>query len=183
MESKRIITIVSAPKDHGFNSFDEARKWAKKNIVGSVQQPEIGEVNISGTAVEKYLSQKAVDKSDNKNVHLSALRVMPQIIENSIVGKIHDDREGNTNIKDIIRLFGAIEIDHRTYCVKTTVKRYNDNNLKSKAYSYEVKEIELLDGQHGETHTDCADFSPRKSNNSITAAKLLQNVESGNRTD
>ena len=183
MENKRIVTIVSAPLVHGFKSFDEARKWAKENIVGTVQQPEIGEVNISGTAIDKYLSQKAVNKSDNKDVHLSALRIMPQIIENSVVGEIHEDKEGNTNIRDVVRLFGAIEIDYKTYCVKTTVKRYNDNNVKSKAYSYEVKEIELLDGQHGETHTDCADFSPRKSNNSITAAKLLQIVESGNSND
>lgn len=98
---------------------------------------------------------------------MSALRVMPQLIENSIVGVIYEDKDWNTNIRDVVRLFGAIEVAHRTYCVKTTVKRYNDKNLKSKAYSYEVKEIELLDGQHGETHTDCADFSPRNSNNSI----------------
>lgn len=147
MENERKITVILAPKDHGFKNFAEARRWAKENIVGTVQQPEIGEVNISGTAIDKYLSQKAVEKSDSKDVHLSALRVMPQIIENSIVGQIHKDKEGNTNIRDIDRLFGAIEIDHRMYCVKTTVKRYNDKNIKSKAYSYEVKEIELLDGQ------------------------------------
>lgn len=50
-----------------------------------MQQPEIGEVNISGTAVDKYLSQKAVEKSDNKGVHLSALRVLPKIIEESFI--------------------------------------------------------------------------------------------------
>lgn len=167
MENGRIVTIISAPKDHGFKNFAEARRWAKESIVGSVQQPEIGEVNISGTAIDKYLSQKAVEKSISIDAHLSALRVLPQIIKNSIVGEIHADRDGDTNIKDIVRLFSEIEISGETYRVKTTIKRYKDNKVKSKAYSYEVKEIELLDGQHGETHTDCADFSPRNSNNSI----------------
>ena len=43
----------------------------------------------------------------------------------------------------------------------------------SMAYNCKVIEIELLDGQHGETHTDCADFPPCNSNNSITDAKIL----------
>ena len=163
--------LASAPKDHGFKHFAEAKKWAKQNIVGSFQQPEIGEVNISGTAIDKYLSQKAVEKSDNRDVHLSALRVMPQIIENSVVGEIHEDKNNIPQLSDIVRLYSAIEINEKLYRVKTTVKRYNDSTIKSKAYSYEVKEIELLDGTNGENAS-----LPRTSNNSITAAKLLQNV-------
>lgn len=58
--------------------------------------------------------------------------------------------------------------------VKTTIKRYNDANVKTKAYSYEVTEIELLDGTL-EAHTQRADSSST-SNNSITAAKLLNNA-------
>lgn len=180
MENERIITIISAPKDHGFKNFAEARRWAKESIVGCVQQPDIGEVNISGTAVDKYLSQKAVEKSDNKGVHLSALRVLPKIIEESIVGKIHVDRNGNENLKDIVRLYGAIEICGIFYRVKTTVKRYINTNERTKAYSYEVKEIELLDGTHGDDHNNPL---PRTSNNSITVAKLLQISEFGNSND
>ena len=148
--------------------------------MGSVQQPEIGEVNISGTAVDKYLSQKAVEKSDSKNVHLSALHVLPRIIEESIVSEIHADKNNNENLKDIVRLFGAIEIDGKVFRVKITVKRYNNENEKTKAYSYEVKEIELLDGTLGDDHNNPL---PRTSNNSITAANLLQNIESGNSND
>ena len=178
MENERIVTIVSAPKDHGFKNFAEARRWAKESIVGTVKQSEIGEVNISGTAIDKYLSQKAVDKSDTKDIHLSALRVMPQIIENSVVGEIHEDKNNIPQLSDIVRLYSAIEINEKLYRVKTTVKRYNDSSIKSKAYSYEVKEIELLDGTHGENAS-----LPRTSNNSITAAKLLQNIESRNSND
>ena len=180
MEKERIINIISAPQDHGFKNFAEARRWAKENIVGSVQQPEIGEVNISGTAVDKYLSQKAVEKSDSKNVHLSALHVLPRIIKESIVSEIHADKNNNENLKDIVRLFGAIEIDGKVFRVKTTGKRYNNENEKTKAYSYEVKEIELLDGTLGD---DQSNPLPRTSNNSITVAKLLQNIESRNSND
>ena len=42
-------------------------------------------------------------------------------------------------------------------------------------FSYEVTEIELLDG-HWITHTQSADFIPT-SNNSITATKLLKGVK------
>lgn len=63
-----------------------------------------------------------------------------------------------------------------TYRVKTTVKRYNNSNEKTKAYSYEVTEIELMEGLSGATHTQGADFTPT-SNNSISVAKLLQNID------
>ena len=174
MENERIINIVSAPRDHGFKNFAEARKWAKENIVGTVKQSEIGEVNISGTAVDKYLSQKAVEKSVSIDVHFSALRVMPRIITNSFVGETHEDKKGDEHIKDIVLLYGAIDIEGKTYRVKTTVKRYNDPITKTKAYSYEVTEIEPLDVEHGNEVT----HSPNSSNSSISAAKLLQNIES-----
>ena len=172
----KVVNIISAAKEHGFANFAEARKWAKENIVGSVTQTELGSISISGAAVEKYLSGKAVEKSDNNDVHLSALRMLPQIIKNSIVGEIHKDRDNNTNIKDVVRLFSAVSIDGKTYRVKTTVKRYNDANTKSKAYSYEVTEIELLEGESGTSHTQSADSAPT-SNNSITAANLLKGVK------
>ena len=170
MENERIINIISAPQDHGFKNFAEARGWAKENIVGSVQQPEIGEVNISGTAVDKYLSQKAVEKSVSIDVHFSALRVMPRILVNTIVGETHGDKKGDEHIKDIVLLYSAIDIEGKTYRVKTTVKRYNDPITKTKAYSYEVKEIELLDVEPGNEVT----HSPNSSNNSISAAKLFK---------
>lgn len=171
MEGKnKYFIIVKAEKDHGFASFYDARKWAKENIIGDIQQPIIGVVNISGKAIEKFLSEKAVDKSTTKDAHLSALKVLPNIIENSIIGEIHDDRDNNPNIRDIVRLYGYVIIGDDNYRVKTTIKRYNDKNLKSKAYSYEVTKIELLEGFSATTHTHSADFVPT-SNNSISNCK------------
>ncbi len=170
----RTVNIVGAEKEHGFKDFKEARKWAKQNIVGEYENPEIGNVNISSTAVDKYLSEKAVSKSDNKDVHLSALKVMPSIIENSIVGEVHDDKKGDRHLKDVVRLYGGIDIDGQLYRVKTTVKRYNSENEKSKAYSYEITEIELLEGTHGDDNNG---ELPRSGNNSFSAAKLLNYPE------
>ncbi len=162
--------------EHGFKNFDEARAWAKKNIVKEVTHDEIGKINISSNAVDKYLSKKAVNKSDNKDVHLITLRVLPSVIENSIVGEIHTDEKNDPHVRDIVRLFGCIDIDGKEYRVKTTVKRYNSNNEKTKAYSYEITEIELLDGTHGDDRSPL----PRTSSNSISAAKLLQGVKKSN---
>lgn len=166
------LLIVKVDKDHGFASFSDARKWAKKHITGPVYQLEIGEVNISSTAIDKYLSKKAVEKSASKDIHLSALRILPDIIKNSFVGNIHADKNNNENIKDIVRLFSAIDISDKIYSVKTMVKRYNNPNERTKAYSYEVKEIELLNGTHGD---DLSSPLPRTFNNSISNCKNTKN--------
>lgn len=72
----------------------------------------------------------------------------------------------------IHRLYGAVNVDGKMYRVKVTMKEDRTNNEPKKAYSYEATKIELLAGQHEEAVT-----SSRNSNNSITAANLLKNVE------
>lgn len=171
----KVVKIISANMEHGFKNFAEARKWAKENLLGTYINPEIGEIVVSGKAIDKYLSGKAVEQSHSRDAHLSALQVLPKLIENSIVGEIHEDRDKNSNIKDIVRLFGAMNIGNETSRVKITVKRYSDNNTPNKAYTYEVTEIEPLDG-HWTTHAQNADFVPT-SNDSITGAKLLKGIE------
>lgn len=176
-DDKREITIVEADKNHGFKNFTEAKRWAKNNIVGEHNNAEVGSINVSNTSIDKYLSQKAVAKSDNIDVHLSALKVIPTIIENSVVGEIHNDKKGDRNIRDIVRLYGCISIDGTPYRVKSTVKRYVSENEKTKSYSYEVTEIELLEGEHGDGISEL----PQSSNNSIPATKLVnKNVISKN---
>ena len=81
--------------------------------------------------------------------------------------------------KDIVRAFSAVEIGDRLYRVKTTIKRYNDESEKTKAYSYEVTEIELLEGTRG---NDNSPF-PRTTNNSITAIKLLNDIKKSNSSE
>jgi hypothetical protein len=181
----KVVKIIKGIKEHGFTNFAQARQWAKENIVGTFSNKEIGEINISNTAILKYLTKSAIEKSIDKDIHLSVLKVLPRVIEESIDAEQHPDykkgTDGNRSIENginndvmIHRLFGAVEIGGKTYRVKTTIKENVKTKENKKAYSYEVTEIELLDGQH----KDVTMTSFRNSNNSIEGAKLLQDVES-----
>ena len=143
-----------------------------------------GEIRISNNAVNKFLSESAVEKSDSKDVHMSVLKALPNVIRESIDAEQHPDykkgEDGNRNAGNginehvtIHRLYGAVNIDGKTYMVKVTLKEDRTNNEPQKAYSYEATKIELLAGQHG----DVSMTPPRNSNNSITVSKLLNGVE------
>ena len=185
----RVINIVKGVKEHGFKSFNEATEWAKENIVKTYNSEETGgkgEIRISNGAITKYLSNSAVAKSDNKDVHLSVLKILPEVIKESIDAEQHFDykkgeygerRQENGENRDVVmhRLYGAVEIDGKIYRVKTTLKEFMYDKTEPKMpYSYEVTKIELLAGQN--ESTDKTALS-RYSNNSITGAKLLQDVE------
>ena len=81
------INIVAAKSEHGFKNYAEAKTWAKEHIARTYSSKETGgkgDIRISNAAVDKYLSQSAVDKSDSKNVHLSVLKVLPDVIRESV---------------------------------------------------------------------------------------------------
>ena len=182
-----MLNIVSGIKEHGFNSFEEANVWAKENIVRTLTNEETGgkgEIRISNNAISKFLSESAVAKSDNKDVHLSVLRVLPNVIKESVDAEQHPDykkgEDGNRSAENginenvtIHRLYGAVDIDGKLYRVKVTIKEDRTNKDSKTTYSYEATKIELLAGQHEEAVTPS-----RNSNNSITGAKLLENIES-----
>ena len=180
------VNIVNAEAKHGFKNYAEAREWAKKNIVRTYNNEETGgkgEINISNTAVGKYLSEKAVKKTANKDVHMSVLKVLPSVLRESIDAIQHVDRNkvGNDRSEDfginpdvmIHRCYGAVNIGGKVYGVKITLKENVRTHEKTKLYSYEATKIELLDGQSG----DVAMTSPRNSNNSITVAKIIKGFE------
>ena len=126
---------------HDFKNIREARVWAKENIVGSYKNEMTNEtVYVSKIAIDKYLSESAVRKSANLDIHLSALKVLPKLIQTSILKETQHDRDNNKDIKEIQRFYGAIDYASMTYAVKITVKVYPTgiNN----AYSYEVLKIE-----------------------------------------
>lgn len=56
------VNIVEAPKEHGFANFSDARKWAKENIVGGYSNKELGDISISKTAIEKFMSESSISK-------------------------------------------------------------------------------------------------------------------------
>jgi N12 class adenine-specific DNA methylase len=179
------VRIVPAEKEHGFTNFADARHWAKQNIVRTYSDEETGgkgKIQISGKAVEKFMSEDAVTKSDSKDVHMSVLKVLPSVIHDGMVGESHPDYKKVNGVRSvenginegvtIHRVFGAVDIDGQIYRVKITLKEDRTQATKTKAYSYEATKIELLDGLSA-----APVGTPRNSNSSITAAKLLKDID------
>ena len=206
----REVMVVRADADHGFMNYKEAKAWAKQHVAKVYNNEETGgkgDVRISNAAIDKFMSQSAVDKSDDKNVHMSVLKALPEVLKNSIDVETHPDflkgEDGkrspeNGMNKDVLvhRCYGAVSIDGKPYRVKITLKENVKTRETTHTHSYEATKIELLAGQHG----DVTMTSPRNSNsskqvelsagtwenqegpspntnNSISAAKLLENVE------
>ena len=181
------INVVEAEANHGFKNFDDGHKWAKENIARTYDNEETngkGNIRISNTAIDKFMSEKAVAKSESKDVHMAVLKVLPDIIRESVDAEQHEDRikdengirkAGNTVNPDVMihRLYGAVDIAGKIYRVKVTLKENVRTKETSKAYSYEATKIELLSGQSG----DVTMTSPRNDNNSILTAKLLKDIE------
>ncbi len=181
------VNVVEAEAGHGFKNYAEAKTWAKEHIARTYSGEETGgkgDIRISNAAVDKYLSQSAVDKSESKDVHLAVLKVLPDVIRESVDAEQHADfKKGEDGVRSaenginpdvtIHRLYGAVRIDGKVYRVKVTLKEDTQNEkLAKKAYSYEATKIELLAG----TLVKPEDDDPN-TNNSITAAKLLNGVE------
>ena len=181
------VNVVEAEAGHGFKNYAEAKAWAKEHIARTYSGEETGgkgDIRISNAAVDKYLSQSAVDKSESKDVHLAVLKVLPDVIRESVDAEQHADfKKGKDGVRSaengvnpdvtIHRLYGAVRMDGKLYRVKVTLKEDTQNEeLAKKAYSYEATKIELLAG----TLVKPEDDDPN-TNNSITAANLLNGVE------
>ncbi len=181
------VNVVDADANHGFANYKEAKEWAKGNISKTYNNEETGgkgNVRISNAAIDKFMSQSAINKSDGKDVHMAVLKVLPEVLKESIDVETHPDflkgengkRSSENGInKDVLvhRCYGAVNVDGKPYRVKITLKENVKTRETTNAYSYEATKIELLAGQHG----DVTMTSPRNSNNSITGAKLLKDVE------
>ena len=181
------VNVVEAEAGHGFKNYAEAKAWAKEHIARTYSGEETGgkgDIRISNAAVDKYLSQSAVDKSESKDVHLAVLKVLPDVIRESVDAEQHADfKKGEDGVRSaengvnpnvtIHRLYGAVRMDGKLYRVKVTLKEdVKSERSAKKAYSYEATKIELLAGTLVKPEGD-----DPNTNNSITAAKLLNGVE------
>ena len=184
--AEKDVEVVEADANHGFTNYKNAKVWAKRNVAKVYDDEETGgkgNVRISNTAIDKFMSQSAVDKSDSKDVHMAVLKVLPDVLKSSIDVETHPDflkgedgkrKAENGMNKDVLvhRCYGAVTIDGKPYRVKITLKENIKTKETTNTHSYEATKIELLAGQHG----DVTMTSPRNSNSSISAAKLLENV-------
>ncbi len=134
------MEIIKTPK-HDFRNIRDARKWAKENIVGIYKNDITGKnIYVSKTSIDKYLNDKAVEKSVNVDAHLSALKKMPELIKSAILNNVTPDEKKSPYIHEIQRFLSIIDYESNIYPVKITVKAYL--NKLNKAYSYEVMKIE-----------------------------------------
>lgn len=179
---------------HDFNSdrpLVEAQKWAEKHLVNTyvAHQATLNQFvyEISKKALKKYLDPSSTNKSDNLFVHLSVLKVLPEIINASIEVEIHADytkvngvRSVENPVNDnvlIHRFFGAILFENKFYRIKTTIYEYRDRNYQNKPYSFEVIKIELLDFIESNSSTSAPNHPNSQGGLIIRVAKILQNIE------
>lgn len=159
--AEKEVEVVSLSR-HGFNGarpINEAKKWAKDNLVGTHtltdSEGKSVEYEISKRTIDKYLSASAIEKSNNLGVHLSVLKAIPEVIEASVEAEIHPDYfkgedgerspgNGYNPDKLIHRFYGAVSIEGMTYRVKTTINESRNPLENTVPHSYEVTEIELL---------------------------------------
>ena len=181
------VNVVEAEAGHGFKNYAEAKTWAKEHIARTYSGEETGgkgDIRISNAAVDKYLSQSAVDKSESKDVHLAVLKVLPDVIRESVDAEQHADfKKGKDGVRSaengvnpnvtIHRLYGAVRMDGKVYRVKVTLKEDKTSKEPKVPHSYEATKIELFAGTLGNSDNS---LSPN-TNNSITAANLLNGVD------
>lgn len=184
LRSDTEINIVEGAKEHGFKNYAEAKTWAKEHIARTYSGEETGgkgDIRISNAAVDKYLSQSAVDKSDSKDVHLSVLKVLPEVIRESVDAEQHADfKKGEDGVRSaenginpnvtIHRLYGAVRIDGKVYRVKVTLKENTRTKETPKAYSYEATKIELLEGSFSQTEGS-HNLEPSNSKSEVSAGQ------------
>ena len=154
-----VIELENAP----FKGAKPAYEWATSHgIVGLMSDIDTGgkgEVSISNASILKMVSGSAATKSITPEIHFAALMRLRDIIRESFVGEIHADygkvngkrsteNKVNPNVS-IVRLYGCVSLGGIMYRAKTTLKRYVDPNEKTKAYSYEISNIEVLKGVAG----------------------------------
>lgn len=191
--NKEKVKVVEVEK-HGFgenkaDAIKNARIWAKNNLAtknGDMPTMRDGTPYIiSKAAIDKYLSNSAISKSEDPFVHLSVLPKLTDVIHESIEAEIHPDyKKGEDGMRSVEngygegvlvhRLYGAVEIGGKMYRVKTTMQEFRGGE-ENKPHSYEVTKIELLDSPGKRENPDRPPLV--SSNNSIDTAKLLQGVE------
>jgi hypothetical protein len=192
--NEAVVNVVDVPRHDFTGNLKEARakakEWAIENYTGKeFDLPEnAGKYVISKNAIGKYLDKSAFDKSENAAVHLSVLKELPNVISNSIEAEIHADyskgdngersAENGVNRNDLLvhRIYGAVNIDGKTYRVKTTIHEFRDANTANTPHSYEVTKIELIEDSTV-TPNDGINNPLNRSVNSISATKLLEGVE------
>lgn len=178
--SVRIVELENAP----FRSAKAADAYARSHgITGRMSVLDTGgkgEISISANSLHKMLSGSAVQKSVTPEIHFSALMRLRDIIRESFIGEVHPDYRKSPDGKrrtsnainamvEIIVLYGCVSCGGIPYRAKTTLKSLKDPNQPTKAYSYEINNIEVLKG-------NCWNASQPSDKTSMSVRILLNGV-------
>ena len=152
-----IIELENAP----FRNSEDADAWARSHgvigLMSNVDTGGKGEVSISARSIDKMLSGAALKKSVTPAIHYAALMRLRDIIRESFIGEVHPDYKKNVDGRrrvtneinravEIAVLYGCVSSSGIPYRAKTTLKLHYDKNQPTKAYSYEINNIEVLKG-------------------------------------
>ena len=152
-----IIELENAP----FRNSEDADAWARSHgvigLMSNVDTGGKGEVSISARSIDKMLSGAALKKSVTPAIHYAALMRLRDIIRESFIGEVHPDYRKNADGRrkatneinqavEIAVLYGCVSSSGIPYRAKTTLKLHYDKNQPTKAYSYEINNIEVLKG-------------------------------------
>ncbi len=116
----------------------DVRNWVKDNkIVGKyfVNKDTGWDIAITANGIDKVLSGKRAAIFN----HVKAIRAIPELIENAVLGETRPDRNNDPNIKNIHIFYAPLEVGKHLYRVKMTVKETNDGKL---FYDHNLTEIE-----------------------------------------
>jgi hypothetical protein len=114
--------------------------------------------------------------------HLAALKILPNILRESIGAEQHPDYiKGEDGVRrpenginpdvTIHRLYGAANIEGKLYRIKTTVKELpKEPKTDNKVHNYEATKIELLDNNQTAPRSSTSTEAP------IEITKLIKGV-------
>ena len=157
----KIIELENAP----FRCAKDAEAYAiGHGVVGVMSNVDTGgkgEVFISIHSLNKMLSGSALQKSVTPAIHYAALMRLRDIIRESFIGETHPDYKKGVDNKrrpengvnpnvEIAVLYGSVSMGGMLFRAKTTLKLHKDprakDNQPTKAYTYEINNIEVLKG-------------------------------------
>ena len=180
-ESVNVVELETAPFKCARDAIAYAKSHGIVGIMSSADSGGKGEVSISVRSLDKMLSGTAVRKSVTPAIHFSALVRLRDIIRESFVAEVHPDyakgldgkRSPTNGINErvtIAVLYGCVSVAGLPMRVKTTLKMHKDERQPTKAYSYEITNVEVLKG-----NAECA-IQPSDKTSTFDVVILLNGV-------
>ncbi|MCC6327444.1 MAG: hypothetical protein IT174_02930 [Acidobacteria bacterium] len=168
-------TPVHSISRHSFSDLKDAEAYAVKHVLGEYQNSDTGNIiQVSKRSIDKFLSPSSTQKSSSLGYHLATLRVIPDLINDSILVEEHPDNSKRKEFT-IQRYYGAVQIGDDLRRVKLTVRAYLSGSKRN--YTYEVSKIEELGGSLSES-TDGPKALSRTP--SVSMATVLQGARKNN---